>query len=84
MAPLLQVLSKWPLNNQRDIKLYTLPEHQGGSMIKHRRDSDGYILTLWVDALVKDELAVSEKVEQRLKVVWTAVNEKSTSRVCCT
>ena len=53
-------------------------------MIKHRRDSDGYILTLWVDALVKDELAVSEKVEQRLKVVWTAVNEKSTSRVCCT
>lgn len=41
-------------------------------------------LTLWVDTLVEDKFAVSEKIEKWLKVVWTAVNEVSTSRVCCT
>ena len=36
-------------------------------------------LTLWIDAFVENELAMSEEVEQWFKVVWTAIDEVGTT-----
>ena len=39
------------------------------------------LLTLGVDSFVENEFTVSEEVEQRLKVVWTAIDEVGSTRV---
>ena len=38
-------------------------------------------LTLWIDPFIENEFAVSEEVEQWLKVVWTSIDEVGSTRV---
>lgn len=41
-------------------------------------------ITFCIDTIVQNKLTMSEVIEDRFKVDWTPINEKSSSRVCDT